>query len=102
MRLTTCTTVLYAALNVLGAGLVQGDETSQPTVDGFQQLLPRGAIAALVDPSFVAATAASVPDDAWVLGFARDGEAFAYDLNLLNSHEVVNHTLGTLPIAAVW
>ena len=73
-----------------------------PTDEGFQQLLPRGAIAALVDPEFVPAAEAEIPDDAWILGFARSGEAYAYDLNILNSHEVVNHRVAGSAFAAVW
>ena len=45
---------------------------------------------------------AEIPDDAWVLGFHRDGESFAYDLNLLNAHEVVNHGSERSRFAAVW
>ena len=71
-------------------------------VEGFQQLMPRGGIPALVDPVFVSAEEAELPDDAWVLGFERDGEAFAYDLNLLNRHEVVNHGTEATKFAAVW
>ncbi|MBT3343581.1 MAG: DUF3179 domain-containing protein [Gemmatimonadetes bacterium] len=71
-------------------------------VDGFKQLLPHGGIPALVDPLFVAADKAGMPEDAWILGFAIGEHAFAYDLNLLNHHEIVNHTAGELPIAAVW
>lgn len=71
-------------------------------VEGFQQLLPRGGIPALVDPDFVSVEDAEIPDEAWVLGFERDGEAFAYDLNLLNRHEVVNHGTESGAFAAVW
>ena len=71
-------------------------------VEGFEQLLPRGAIPALVDPDFVPAADAEIPDDAWVLGFARGGKAYAYDLNLLNRHEVVNHGDEEGRFAAVW
>ena len=71
-------------------------------VPGFQQILPRGKIAALVDPVFVPAATAKLPDEAWILGFEHEGHAFAYDLNLLNSHEIVNHRAGSLPVAAVW
>lgn len=89
-------------------GTSRAEETGQPKlpdpipVDGFQQLLPVGAIAALVDPAFVPATEAEIPDSAWVLGFAHGGEAYAYDLNLLNSHEVVNHQVAGSLFAAVW
>ena len=68
----------------------------------FKQLLPRGAIAAIDEPTFVSAGEAEIADDAWVLGVAIDGVAKAYSLNLLNRHEVVNDRFGELPVAAVW
>ena len=71
-------------------------------VPGFKQLLPHGGIPALVDPDFVSADKAHMPDDAWILGYAVGDEAYAYDLNLLNHHEIANHTAAGLPIAAVW
>ena len=70
--------------------------------EGVEQLLPRGRIAAVMEPEFVAAAEADIPDDAWVLGVAINGQAKAYSLNLLNHHEVVNDRFGDLPIAAVW
>lgn len=70
--------------------------------DGVEQILPRGRIAAVVDPVFVPADEAEISDDAWVLGVTIDGQARAYSLNLLNRHEVVNDRIGQLPIAAVW
>jgi len=91
----------YAAFAVLaqddGAPSEEG-----PPIDGYQQLMERGAIPALVDPDFVPAAEAEIPEDAWVLGFVHGGEAYAYDLNILNHHEVVNHRIGDTPVAAVW
>ncbi len=69
---------------------------------GVQQLLPRGAIAAITNPVFVTAEEAEITDDAWVLGVVIDGQARAYSLNLLNRHEVVNDRIGNLSFAAVW
>ena len=69
---------------------------------GVEQLLPRGRIAAVFDPTFVPAERAGIPDDAWVLGVVIDGEARAYSLNLLNRHEVVNDRIGERSFAAVW
>ena len=69
---------------------------------GVEQLLPRGRIAAVLDPQFVTATEAEVPDEAWVLGVVIDGVAKAYSLNLLNRHEVVNDRTGETAYAAVW
>ena len=56
----------------------------------------------IVFDEFVPAAEAEIPDGAWVLGFAHGGEAYAYDLNILNSHEVVNHTAAGGAFAAVW
>jgi len=70
--------------------------------DGVDQLMPRGGIPAVFSPEFIAAGDAAMPDSAWVLGVYLDGEARAYDLNLLNHHEVVNDVIGGRPIASVW
>ena len=77
----------------------QAEETLPP---GVVQLLPRGAIPAIFDPQFVSAHEADLPDGVWVFGVVIDGEAHAYSLNLLNSHEIVNDVFGTLPVAASW
>ena len=77
-------------------------EAADDPPPGVEQLLPRGGIPAVVDPSFVPAAEAEIPDDAWVLGVALGGEARAYSLNLLNRHEVVNDRIGERSFAAVW
>ena len=99
-----------ALFSLLAAGgLAAGADERPPVpdvdigVEGFQQLLPRGAMAAIFEPTFVSADEAEIPDEAWILGYATgEGEAYAYDLNLLNRHEVVNTASGGTPYAAVW
>lgn len=68
----------------------------------FKRILPRGRIAAITNPQFVPANKANIADDSWVLGVVVNGEARAYSLNLLNSHEVVNDQIGETAFAAVW
>lgn len=68
----------------------------------FKQLLPRGAIAAIRQPVFVTAGEANIDGGSWVLGVVIDGQAKAYSLNLLNSHEIVNDHIGATKFAAVW
>ena len=91
---------------LVSAALIGLWATAAPAADepppGVEQLLPRGRIAAVVDPRFVPAAAAELPDDAWVLGVAVGDVAKAYSLNLLNSHEVVNDRSGEVAYAAVW
>ncbi len=79
--------------------LIRAEDRPPP---GVEQLLPRGRIAAVFEPRFVAADEAEIPHDAWVLGVEIAGEARAYSLNLLNSHEVVNDRIGDTAFAAVW
>lgn len=69
---------------------------------GVVQILPRGGIPAVLDPWFVSAGEADLPDGAWVLGVVVEGVAKAYSLNLLNQHEVVNDRSGNTAYAAVW
>ena len=68
----------------------------------YEQLLPRGQIAAVTEPQYVSAEEAEIADDSYVLGIVVAGKARAYSLNLLNNHEVVNDQIGELPFAAVW
>jgi len=68
----------------------------------FRQLLPRGRIAAITHPQFVSADEADISKNAIVLGVVIDGEARAYSLTLLNSHEIVNDQIGKTAFAAVW
>jgi hypothetical protein len=76
--------------------------TAQETPEGFKQLLQRGQIASVDAPVYVSAAEAEMPHDAWVLGAVIEGQAFAYSVNLLNSHEVVNDKIGDTAFAAVW
>ena len=70
--------------------------------EGFEQLLPRGRIAAITHPAYVPAEKATVAPNSWVLGVVIDGKPLAYSLNLLNSHEVVNDEQNGKHFAAVW
>ena len=84
---------------VMGPAVALAEET---VPEGVTILLPRGGIPAIFEPTFVSASEADIPDDAWILGIVIDTEAHAYSLNLLNEHEVVNDRLAGRPIAAVW
>ncbi len=70
--------------------------------EGFKRVIPRGQIAAISEPTYVPASEAKLPPRAWVLGVVIDGQARAYSLNLLNSHEIVNDRIGETNFAAVW
>ena len=66
--------------------------------------IPRDAIPAIDEPSFVSAAEADelyYPDEP-VLGVEIGGEAHAYSLWHLDRHEIVNDELGGQAIAATW
>ncbi|MGH2569993.1 MAG: DUF3179 domain-containing (seleno)protein [bacterium] len=91
-----------ALILALGLGVAAPGRSASDRTRGATEIVPRGTIAAIVEPSFVSANEAKLPDDAWVLAVAIEGDSRAYDLNLLNRHEVVNDVVGGMPIAAVW
>lgn len=91
--------ILYLTILLL---LLTGSAIADEVPAGVEQILPRGKIAAVFEPDFVAADAAEISDDAWVLGVVVEGVAKAYSLNLLNRHEVVNDRSGGTAFAAVW
>lgn len=70
--------------------------------EDYEQILPRGEIAAITEPEYVSAGEAEIADDSYVLGIVIDGQPRAFSLNILNNHEVVNDRVGDLAYAAVW
>ena len=68
----------------------------------YEQILERGGIPAITNPTYVTAEKASIDDKTWILGVVIDGQARAYSLNLLNHHEIVNDNIDTTSFAAVW
>ena len=59
---------------------------------------PRDGIRALSDPAAISAAEAPWSDAEMVLGVAWNGEARAYPIAILTWHEVVNDTVGGLPV----
>ena len=67
-------------------------------------LLPKDAIRSIDRPEFYSADEADSEYSAneMVLGVVFDGEARAYSVGLLSSHEIVNDVVGGRPIAVTW
>ena len=67
-------------------------------------LLPRDAIPAIDNPQFLTAAEADAFYDAdeLIIGVEFDGDARAYSIPLLSSHEIVNDTVGGVKIAVTW
>lgn len=67
-------------------------------------LLPKDAIPAIDEPQFLEASEADeqyAPDEL-VLGVEFNGEARAYSIPHLSSHEIVNDTVGGVKFAVTW
>ena len=73
------------------------------TVD-MRNILPRDAIPAIDNPQFINVSQANsqYADNELVIGVEIDGDARAYSVPYLSSHEIVNDTVGGTPIAVTW
>jgi len=94
--------LFLAGCSPLLFGLSEPESAEKDLPSGFQQMLARGTLESIDNPQFVSAEEAEIPPDAWILGVLLQGEARAYSLSLLNSHEVVNDEIAGQPVAAVW
>ena len=67
-------------------------------------VLPRDAISAIDEPVFVSAEEAdeTYTDEELILGVDLNGDARAYSIPLLSSHEIVNDVVGGRKIAVTW
>jgi len=95
-------TGLYSLLLLFftnGPGLVAQDDS---LFSEYEQIIQRGEIPAIVNPTYVTAQEASIDGNTWILGVMINDQARAYSLNLLNHHEVVNDNIDTTSFAAVW
>lgn len=67
-------------------------------------LLPRDAIPAIDEPEFMDVAEADqfyTPEE-FVMGVEFEGDARAYSVGLLSTHEIVNDTVGGVKIAVTW
>ena len=65
-------------------------------------VLPKDAIPAILEPTFVPASQAQVAADAAMIGVVIQQDAHAYAAWLLNAHEIVNDVVGGEVIATTW
>ena len=93
--------LLNPTITVAVAGASDGDE---PTEVKIISVLPRDAISAILDPTFVRGEEAAKQMIATsrVIGVSINGDHRAYSTAQLSSHEVVNDTVGGLPIVVTW
>jgi hypothetical protein len=95
----TSTSLVFIAAAIAGSSMaaVQGDRDNTLHV-----VLPRDAIPAISNPSFVPASEARLADDELVIGVVGEGEQRAYSTWQLDRHEIDNDTFEGRPIAVTW
>ncbi len=67
-------------------------------------VLGKDGIPAILDPQFLHSedAASQMKANERVIGLSIDGDHRAYPLNLLSRHEIVNDTVGGVPVAVTW
>ena len=79
--------------------------SSQETLDlRIITVLGKDGIPAILNPEFISAAEAmrQMGPSERVMGVSVNGDHRAYPLNLLSRHEIVNDTVGDMPIAVTW
>jgi hypothetical protein len=81
-----------------------GDPTPEPRTLEIITVLARDAIPAIMNPNFVSGEKAhaQMQPHSQVIGLSINGDYRAYSTAHLNSHEVVNDTVGGVPVAVTW
>ena len=87
-----------------GGGTAPGEAPAPTREVKIITVLSKDAIPAILDPTFVSgeAAAAQMRDRELVIGLSINGDHRAYSTSLLSSHEVVNDTVGGVPIVVTW
>ncbi len=104
--------LVFALLIVLSLMIPGGVSSQRPESevhgvfdgDTMYTVLPADAIPAILEPVFLSGEEgdSQMSPDEMVLGILLDGEARAYSLWQLDAHEIVNDSVGGLPIAPTW
>lgn len=68
----------------------------------YRQLRRRDAITPIYDAVFVGPDATNFPDDELVIGLNINGDARAYPAGILYNREMVNDTVGGVPVLVTW
>ena len=104
MRCVRWLSVLAAAMAVFAASASGAAEPDVIQGSPILTVLPMDAIPALDNPKYAPAAEADhfMRPDEPVLGITDGRTAKGYSTWQLNHHEIVNDTLGDLPLAITW
>jgi hypothetical protein len=93
-----------AVRNPTGAVVQRGGPAFDPIrSDEIESILPQDAIPALIKPNYLSAAEASdINNREEVIGVVINGDARAYPISTMSSHEIVDDDIGGQPIAVTW
>ena len=93
--------LLFCFLGWFSPALVLSAPDIRP--EDIQTILPKDAIQAILDPTFENAAEANwIADSDSIVGVSINGDARAYPIAILSGREIVNDTVGGVPIAVTW
>jgi hypothetical protein len=93
--------ILLFALWLFGSAVVFAGPVIYP--EDIQTILPKDAIQAILEPTFERAREVTwLADSDSVVGVSINGDARAYPVPILSDREIVNDTVGGVPIAVTW
>ena len=81
---------------------LQSSKVVEVDVRQIRQLLPKDAIAPIYDPEFSSAQDADIDPKELVIGVELNGESRAYPIGPLVYREMVNDSVGGIPILVTW
>ncbi len=78
--------------------------TGQKTVDPgqYRKLIARDVIVPVYEPNYVGPEEANLVDRELVMGVEVNGEAKAFPIGLIRNREIVNDTIGGVPLVITW
>ncbi len=101
--------MLWCAVLVVVSGILTSPLHAASDSDVIQgspilTVLPMDAIPAIDNPKYVSVAEADrfMRPDEFILGITHGKTARAYSTWQLNHHEIVNDSLGSLPLAVTW
>ena len=78
--------------------------TGQKTVDprAYRKLIARDVIVPVYEPRYVGPEEANLVDQELVMGVEVNGESKAFPIGLIRNREIVNDTIGGVPLLITW
>lgn len=102
IALCGCASPAHSQRSTSDALTVEYTPSGGEAYHGLIQYRARDSKPAIMNPELLTAEEAFIAGGTKVIGVILEGEARAYPLFILNNHQIVNDTVGGVPICASW